>query len=189
MRRYIAEDVAEDLKTKMVFVGGPRQVGKTTLALDIVSSGEAYLNWDDPQARHKIQNLEIPATVPILIFDELHKFPKWRNWIKGLFDTRRRFQTYLVTGRQGSRFTAGAEIPCKVVTITGACTLSVLVKLIPTMAEMHFCAFSNSEDFLNPFLKVTKGFGVDGKLNASREWLEKTSVTRSGLVTFQPLRN
>ena len=106
MKRYIAADIAEDLKTKMVFIGGPRQVGKTTLALDIISSSdsssdsssEAYLNWDDPEARHKILKLQIPATFPVLIFDELHKFKKWRNWIKGLFDTRRSSQTYLVTG-------------------------------------------------------------------------------------------
>jgi predicted AAA+ superfamily ATPase len=31
--RYIAAGIEADLAEKMVFVGGPRQVGKTTLAL------------------------------------------------------------------------------------------------------------------------------------------------------------
>jgi predicted AAA+ superfamily ATPase len=33
VRRYLEAPVREDLPEKMVFVGGPRQVGKTTLAL------------------------------------------------------------------------------------------------------------------------------------------------------------
>ena len=52
LARYIAAGVAEDLSEKMVFVGGPRQVGKTTLALSLLVDGHAdeshpgYLNWD-----------------------------------------------------------------------------------------------------------------------------------------------
>ena len=32
--RYLAKPIEEDLARKMVFVGGPRQVGKTTLGDD-----------------------------------------------------------------------------------------------------------------------------------------------------------
>jgi predicted AAA+ superfamily ATPase len=35
--RYLTKNIREDLKEKMVFLGGPRQVGKTTLARDIIA--------------------------------------------------------------------------------------------------------------------------------------------------------
>ena len=49
--RYITKYIAKDLEKKMVFIGGPRQVGKTTLAKQILddqkeaSLGLAF-NWD-----------------------------------------------------------------------------------------------------------------------------------------------
>ena len=52
MERYSAKEIHKDLQKKMVFIGGPRQVGKTTLALDILQGDEnhpAYLNWDYPE--------------------------------------------------------------------------------------------------------------------------------------------
>ena len=55
MKRYLQEPVRKDLGEKMVFLGGPRQVGKTTLALSLLEKGNerhpAYLNWDDLQSR------------------------------------------------------------------------------------------------------------------------------------------
>jgi uncharacterized protein len=35
---------------------------------------------------------------PLLVFDELHKFHRWKNWIKGVFDTQRDRHQMLVTG-------------------------------------------------------------------------------------------
>lgn len=53
--RYLSSAVKEDLKKKMVFVGGPRQVGKTTLGLSFLkpssTSHPSYLNWDIPRHR------------------------------------------------------------------------------------------------------------------------------------------
>ncbi len=51
LRRYLAPQVSADLKRKMVFVGGPRQVGKTTLAKSLLGRGDAYLNWDIAEHR------------------------------------------------------------------------------------------------------------------------------------------
>ena len=50
-RRYIKDSIDSDLANRMVFIGGPRQVGKTTLALSLLDRGQdesspAYLNWD-----------------------------------------------------------------------------------------------------------------------------------------------
>ena len=44
--RGLSEQIKTDLETKMVFLGGPRQVGKTTLAKSFIKSEKQYLNWD-----------------------------------------------------------------------------------------------------------------------------------------------
>ena len=44
--RYLLSQVRQDLIRKMVFVVGPRQVGKTTLALSLPGASAGYLSWD-----------------------------------------------------------------------------------------------------------------------------------------------
>lgn len=102
-QRYLTPFVAEDLKTRMVFVGGARQVGKTTFALSFLGDSKqehspAYLNWDSIDDREKILKAEIPPNQPILIFDEIHKFSEWRNLVKGIYDKNRSSLSLLVTG-------------------------------------------------------------------------------------------
>jgi predicted AAA+ superfamily ATPase len=99
--RYITSQILEDLKRKMVFVGGPRQVGKTTLARAILSSNYPdgrYLNWDFDEDRQDILQKRWSADNPLIIFDELHKFPKWKGWIKGIYDVSHDLHSFLVTG-------------------------------------------------------------------------------------------
>ena len=66
-----------DLKLKMVFIGGPRQVGKKTLALSYLSDSNtrslAYLNWDDISDRSKLLQGELPPNEKIIILDEIHR--------------------------------------------------------------------------------------------------------------------
>ena len=66
----------------MVFVSGPRQVGKTTLAREVLPDPAGYLNWDISEHRDAILRGRLPAT-EMLAFDELHKFRGWRGWLKG----------------------------------------------------------------------------------------------------------
>ncbi len=98
--RYIAPYVLKDLQSKMVFVGGPRQVGKTTMAKEVLNgfpSGR-YFNWDFDDDRQDILKKRWAAENTLLIFDELHKFPRWKNWIKGLYDVSHSKHSFLVTG-------------------------------------------------------------------------------------------
>ena len=101
-KRYLKTAIQSFLKERMVFVGGPRQIGKTTLCLQFLSppsiKNPAYLNWDDPQARYKIKKLELPVNKKTLCFDEIHKFKNWRSLIKGLYDTKKYKYKFLVTG-------------------------------------------------------------------------------------------
>lgn len=95
--RYLSKQVLADLDRKMVFVAGPRQVGKTTLARSLPGATEGYLNWDVTAHRHNILRRELPPT-NLWVFDEIHKYRQWRNYLKGLYDDRRDGQRILVTG-------------------------------------------------------------------------------------------
>ena len=95
--RYLLPQVRKDLARKMVFVGGPRQVGKTTLARGLPGAVSGYLNWDDGGHRDRILRRELPPG-RLWVFDEIHKYRSWRGYLKGLYDLRRRGQRILVTG-------------------------------------------------------------------------------------------
>lgn len=99
-RRYLETAINKDLDKKMVFLGGPRQVGKTTLAQYCASQfdNSAYYNWDSRSHRKVIMNEQWSPDTEMLVFDELHKYRKWKNLIKGIWDTRTTGQRIMVTG-------------------------------------------------------------------------------------------
>lgn len=85
----------------MVFLGGPRQVGKTTLSTALIKDhfhDGTYLNWDIDEDRQAILNKQWTKKSPLIVFDELHKYSRWKQWIKGIYDTPHAEQTYMVTG-------------------------------------------------------------------------------------------
>ena len=101
--RYIDQAVTADLVDTMVFVGGPRQVGKTTFALSLLGEGRnesspAYLNWDVLADREEILAARLPPGQPLIVFDEVHKYASWRGLVKGLYDKHRSSISFLVTG-------------------------------------------------------------------------------------------
>jgi predicted AAA+ superfamily ATPase len=97
VHRYLSRQVRRDLQRKMVFVGGARQVGKTTLARSMLKSDAGYLSWDIPEHRERILKRELP-TSSIWAFDEIHKYRGWRNYLKGIYDAPGRTKKILVTG-------------------------------------------------------------------------------------------
>ncbi len=76
--RYLEPQVRRDLSRKMVFVAGPRQVGKTTLARRILGRTGGYLNWDAAADREAILRGELPPS-KLWVFDEIHKYRLWRR--------------------------------------------------------------------------------------------------------------
>lgn len=99
--RYLVDPVVEDLNAKMVFVGGPRQVGKTTLARKLVADHfkeTAYFNWDKKSERVKMMAAEWPASAQLIVLDEIHKYRAWKRFVKGEFDTHRDKYRFIVTG-------------------------------------------------------------------------------------------
>lgn len=92
--------IIKDLEKKMVFLAGPRQAGKTWLAQDIEQhfDNPTYLNFDIPNDRQVIQEQGWMPETDLLILDELHKMPKWKNYLKGLYDDKAPQLKILVTG-------------------------------------------------------------------------------------------
>lgn len=103
IHRDIEPCINKDLNQKMVFVSGPRQCGKTTLAKKILESTEstevrAYMNWDFGGDRENILREQFPGGSGLLVLDEIHKYSRWRQVVKGLFDKRNHELKILVTG-------------------------------------------------------------------------------------------
>lgn len=96
---------------KMIFLTGPRQVGKTTFARNWLATQNAddlYFNWDDPAVfreykrnplyfKNIIDERFTKKPLP-MVFDEIHKLKNWRNILKGIYDTNKEKITLLVTG-------------------------------------------------------------------------------------------
>jgi predicted AAA+ superfamily ATPase len=92
----------------MVFMAGPRQVGKTTLAQSIAHSytNYVYFNWDILE--HRTRLISNPTffqeidrkdeTRPFVIFDEIHKFKDWKNYLKGIYDQFHDQYQFLISG-------------------------------------------------------------------------------------------
>lgn len=95
---------------KMAFISGPRQVGKTTLARFLLKEREktAYFNWDIENVRRSIVANPVNFWRPVttggegqmerIALDEIHKYPRWKRFLKGFFDANREEVEVVVTG-------------------------------------------------------------------------------------------
>lgn len=136
MKRIYESYVANHIQQydQMLFLAGPRQVGKTTIARSCKSlvNQFVYLNWDVIADRQQIlddhvieaNGLDQPVLGkqrPLIVFDELHKYPQWKNYLKGLFDTYKGQFHIIVTGsaklniyRKGNDSLMGRYFLCRV---------------------------------------------------------------------------
>ncbi len=101
---------SEEFGRQMRFISGPRQCGKTTLAqvkLRAEKCMPLYFNWDVPSVRAEYRAspdfletylLETTVRSPWTCMDEIHKLSKWKNVLKGLFDTYSPRVRFIVTG-------------------------------------------------------------------------------------------
>ena len=100
-KRYLVPHILRDLNEKMVFIGGARQVGKTSLAKYIAENyfkHYDYLNWDARDDRKNILQSQFKGNAEIILFDEIHKYKDWKNYLKGQFDKHKDDFKILVTG-------------------------------------------------------------------------------------------
>ena len=99
-KRYLQSFIEEDLAEKMVFLGGPRQVGKTTLATEVIGHNRRsqYYNWDKKDQRIQALEGKWMPDQKLIILDEFHKYRKWKTWIKGEYDVWKEKYQFLLTG-------------------------------------------------------------------------------------------
>lgn len=113
MERQTYLDAAMRVLTKqdvMLFLMGARQVGKTVLSQIIAKQYTqfVYLNWDDDEHRKLIlsgqkfiESIFPPQRIgekPLIIFDEIHKYKNWKNFMKGFYDVYKQNYHIVVTG-------------------------------------------------------------------------------------------
>lgn len=96
--RNIEASINKDVGEKFVFLAGPRQVGKTHLAEKMARErGGLYLNWDLAEDRERILKKEF-LTEHFVVLDELHKYERWKSFLKGIYDKYHSTLKILVTG-------------------------------------------------------------------------------------------
>jgi predicted AAA+ superfamily ATPase len=113
IKRIYTSVIKEHFKNhrQMIFLSGPRQAGKTTVSLMAkeFTSQFSYLNWDNLDHRKIVlEGVESVASFagldrltleePIIVFDEIHKYSKWKTFLKGFFDTYKEKVKIIVTG-------------------------------------------------------------------------------------------
>ncbi|MGD9135415.1 MAG: AAA family ATPase, partial [Desulfobacterales bacterium] len=169
--RYLTKYVLKDLEEKMVFVGGPRQVGKTTLARELISDGFPnfeYFNWDNRQDRRTIMQSHWPGDAELIILDEIHKYKKWKSLVKGEYDKLKEKYRFLITGsarldlyRKGGDSMLGRYHyyrlhPFTLAEVVGSKSVPTVLKEIPIRAQNDkelFAALEKFGGFPEPFLK------------------------------------
>ncbi|MCZ8156868.1 MAG: ATP-binding protein [Leptospira sp.] len=105
-RPYLPDFLIHHPVDKMLFLAGPRQVGKTTLAKAVLTKYPGvYLNYDIPADRKKLKNerdllsnQRLEFKKPTIIFDEIHKMTRFKNFLKGFFDENQHSARIWVTG-------------------------------------------------------------------------------------------
>lgn len=185
MERYQKQAILRDLQKKMVLLAGPRQAGKTTLSKVIAKEFESsiYLTYDRLEDRKiLLEESWLPST-ELLIFDEIHKMPKWKNYLKGVYDTKSSHQKILVTG------SARLEIFNQVGdSLAGRFFLHRLMPLSPVE-----CDRANIKYTLDRFLErggFPEPFLADNLIDANRWRLQYVdSLLRIDVLDFENIHN
>lgn len=97
IKRSIKSAIDEFINEKIILLSGPRQVGKTFLSKKI-SEKHQYFNYDLSEHRKIIQEKSWVRDGNLVIFDEIHKMKKWKQWIKGVYDTEDNRNKFILTG-------------------------------------------------------------------------------------------
>lgn len=97
MQRYLESFIRPNLNKKIILLSGPRQVGKTYLSRSLRTNYD-YVNFDVSEHRKIVLDKSWDRNKSLLILDELHKMKRWKQWLKGVYDTEGLTPSILVTG-------------------------------------------------------------------------------------------
>lgn len=146
LERSIKKFALTDLEKKIVLISGPRQVGKTYLSKSL-SSDYLYLNYDNIDSQREIAERSWPRNKDLIIFDELHKMTKWKQWLKGIYDVE------------------GVNNPNPKILVTGSARLDTFRKMGDSLAGRYYLLHllplsvnevspNNSKEVVDQFLKL-----------------------------------
>lgn len=186
MKRIYQELISQHLSTlrQMIFLMGPRQVGKTTISLEAAEEWvkHFYLNWDNPAEKllfieegpgaiaKQIGLDELLEEKPVLIFDEIHKFAKWKNFLKGFFDLYEKKMKLIVTGsarlniyKRGGDSLMGRYFyyrvhPLSVAEIVSPVLIEEEIRPPAPIEESDWEALLEHGGFPEPFIQRSKSF-------------------------------
>lgn len=187
MKRIYDSMITEHLThyQEMIFLSGPRQVGKTTASKNTADLTQdfIYLNWDNenhrqiilkgPTAIAEFANIHrLTETKPIIAFDEIHKRPDWKNFLKGFYDVYEKDARIIVTGsarldvyKQGGDSLMGRYFSYRMhpLSIAECCrTNSTSAEISPPseIDPMDFDALLQFGGFPKPFLRRDQKFST-----------------------------
>ncbi|MBM3198249.1 MAG: ATP-binding protein [Chlamydiae bacterium] len=185
MERAQKDAIIRDLHKKMVFVAGPRQAGKTTLTKAIARefSSSIYLNYDHGSDRKILEEERWLPSTELILLDEIHKMPNWKNYLKGVYDTKEPHQKILVTGSARLEiFTEAGD------SLAGRYFLHRLMPLSPAECEKVHASYS-LEQFLDrggfpePFLAEDLTYANRWRL----QYVD--SLLREDVLDFENIHN
>lgn len=168
---------------QMAFLSGPRQSGKTTVAR---AHSDSYFNWDDDPSKLDILagqqkvaercGLDVARKTPLVVaFDEIHKYTRWKQFLKGFFDDYEDRVRVLATGsarmdvyRRGGDSMMGRYFPYRVHPLSVAELVDIslpgeeIVRLPVPLPDEEWEALWTFGGFPEPFFKRSRPF--------SRRW-------------------
>lgn len=185
MRRIQYNYILKDLSKKMVFLVGPRQAGKTWLAKEIARSFQhpVYLNYDRKEDRTIIHSEAWLESTDLLVIDELHKMPNWKQYIKGVFDTKLQRMAILVTGSARlDTFKSAGE------SLAGRFFVHHLLPLSP--AELNNTAYNQDLDRFLQRSGFPEPFLAESDQEADRWRLQYVNgLIREDILDFEQIHN
>ncbi len=223
MKRLYYEYVFWHMKQhdQMLFLMGPRQVGKTTLAKDLLEEWKLgiYLSWDNLNHRKLILEGadavvreagldEFQESPPLIIFDEIQKYKRWKTYLKGFYDTYHGEVKIIVTGSSKlDVFVKGGDSlmgryfilrihPLTIAEVVGNYEEQATKKYVSQPKQISQKKFQNMQrfgGFPDPFLKADKAFYQRWKTMRSKQIFKEDirDLTRvqeiSGIETLASL--